>query len=57
MGKMSRKRVAVQELSWNYQEYPYVVRIVSGMKFWWVFGIGSGMVPETLHISSEDMLG
>ena len=25
--------------------------------FWWIFRNGSGMVPETLQISSEDMIG
>ena len=57
MGRMSRERVAVQELSSKYLEYLYVFRIVSGIKFWWIFQNGSGMVPETLHISSEDILG
>ena len=56
MGKMSTKRVAVQELSSESSEYPYVFRIVPGIKFWWIFRNGSGLVPETFHISSEDML-
>ena len=54
---MSRKRVVVRDLSSKIYEYPYVFRIVSGIKFWWIFRNGSGMVPGTFHKSSEDMLG
>ena len=53
MGKMSRKRVAVQELSSKYKEHLCVFRIESGFKF----GEFSGMVPETLRIPSRDILG
>ena len=55
MGRMSRRRVAVQELAWHCQEYPYVFRSVSGIQFWWIFRNGSGMVPEAFHVSPEDI--
>ena len=48
-GKVSRGPVAIQEISSKYLEYPYVIRIVSRIKFWWIFrngsGIGSGNAP------------
>ena len=47
MSGMSRRRVAVQQLASRYSEYPYVFRSVSGMKFWYIFQNGSGMVPES----------
>ena len=53
MGKMSRKRVAVQDLSSKYKEYLCVFRIVPESNF----GGFSGMVPETLRIPSRDILG
>ena len=43
MGKMSRKRVAVQKLSSEYQEYLYVNRTVSGIKLGSIFRNCSGI--------------
>ena len=50
---MSRKCVAVQGLSWRYLENLNVFRIVSGMKI----DEFSGLIPETLPISYQDILG
>ena len=47
-------------LHMNYPQNIRNIRMYSVLypesNFWWVFRNGSGMVPETFHISSEDML-
>ena len=46
-----------------YGDYPQNVKnirmysvLYPETNFWWIFGNGSGMVPGTFHVSSEDVL-
>ena len=48
MGKLIKRRVAVQKLASHCQEYPYVFRSVSGIKIGEFSRSGSGMVPESI---------
>ena len=36
-------------------DFPEWFRNGSGMQFWWIFRNGSGMVPETFHVSPQDI--